>query len=48
VLGAYGLPGAVDGYQVNFRLPAGTAKGSAAIELSAGEVAGKPVNVIVQ
>lgn len=48
VLGAYGFPGAVDGYQVNFRLPTDTAKGMAAIELSAGGVAGTPVNIVVQ
>lgn len=48
VLGAYGLPGAVDGYQVNVRLPTSTAKGSAAVELSAGGVSGSPVNIIVQ
>ncbi|MDQ6759814.1 MAG: PEP-CTERM sorting domain-containing protein [Acidobacteriota bacterium] len=48
VLGAYGFPGAVDGYQVNFRLPADTMKGSAAIELSAAGVAGTPVTIVVQ
>jgi len=48
VLGAYGLPGAVDGCQVNFRVPADTVKGSATIELSASLVAGPPVNILVQ
>ena len=48
VLGAYGFPGAVDGYQVNFRVPADTAKGLATIELSAGLVAGRPVNIMIQ
>ena len=48
VLGSVGLPGAVDGYQVNFRLSGDTAKGVAAIELSAAGVAGPPVNIIVQ
>ncbi len=48
VFGAVGFPGAVDGYQVNFRLPADTMKGIAAIELSAGGVAGMPVNIVVQ
>ena len=47
VLGAYGFPGAVDGYQVNFRLPAGL-KGSVLIELSAGGVASMPVSIAVQ
>ncbi|MDQ6759870.1 MAG: PEP-CTERM sorting domain-containing protein [Acidobacteriota bacterium] len=48
VFGAFGFPGAVDGYQVNFRLPPDTTKGTAAIELSAGGVAGMPVNIMVQ
>jgi hypothetical protein len=48
VLGSAGLPGAVDGYQVNFRLPADTAKGLAAIQLSAAGAAGPPVNIMVQ
>jgi uncharacterized protein (TIGR03437 family) len=48
VLGAYGLPGTVDGYQVNFRLQNDTAKGSASIELSAAGVAGAPVKIMVQ
>src|SRR6266446_6136349 len=32
VIGAVGYPGAVDGYQVNFRIPADAAPGSAAIQ----------------
>ncbi len=48
VFGAVGFPGAVDGYQVNFRLPTDTMKGSAAIELTAGGIAGMPVNILVQ
>ncbi|MDQ2950611.1 MAG: hypothetical protein M3Y27_32550, partial [Acidobacteriota bacterium] len=48
VFGAVGFPGSVDGYQVNFRLPTDTMKGIAAIELSAGGVAGMPVNIVVQ
>ncbi|MGI8987967.1 MAG: hypothetical protein ACR2I2_00100 [Bryobacteraceae bacterium] len=48
VFGAVGFPGAVDGYQVNFRVPNNTVKGPAAIELSAGWVGGPPVNIIVQ
>ncbi|MGI8741111.1 MAG: hypothetical protein ACR2NN_00795 [Bryobacteraceae bacterium] len=48
VLGAYGLPGAMDGYQVNFRVPTDTVKGSAIMELSAGWVAGTPVSIMVQ
>ena len=48
VLGAYGIPGAVDGYQVNFRLQNDTAKGQTSIELSAAGVAGAPVKIMVQ
>jgi hypothetical protein len=48
VFGAVGLPGAVDGYQVNFRLPADVAKGTAKLELSAGGSAGAPVTIVVQ
>ena len=48
VFGAVGFPGAVDGYQVNFRVPADSVKGSAKIELSAAGVAGPPVSVMVQ
>ena len=36
VLGAVGLPGAVDGYQVNFRVPADARRGEAVLQLSAG------------
>ncbi len=48
VLGAVGLPGAVDGYQVNFRLPADTLKGLAALQVSAGMVADTSVKVMVK
>jgi hypothetical protein len=48
VFGAVGLPGAMDGYQVNFRLPADVAKGTAQVELSAGGTAGAPVSIAVQ
>jgi uncharacterized protein (TIGR03437 family) len=48
VLGAVGYPGAVDGYQVNFRLPAGIAKGSATIRVSAAWIPGASVNIPVQ
>jgi len=47
VLGAVG-PGAVDGYQVNFRVPADAVKGLATIQLSAAGVAAAPVNIMVQ
>lgn len=48
VFGAVGLPGTVDGFQVNFRLPADIAKGTVKVELSAGGSAGAPVNITVQ
>jgi uncharacterized protein (TIGR03437 family) len=48
VLGAVGYPGAVDGYQVNFRMPSDAAKGVAAIQVSAAWIAGTPVNIAVQ
>ena len=43
VLGAVGFPGSVDGYQVNFRMPPGTAKGVATIQVSAAWIAGTAV-----
>jgi uncharacterized protein (TIGR03437 family) len=48
VLAAVGYPGAVDGYQVNFRVPPDTAKGMATIQVSAAWIAGKPANITVQ
>ena len=48
VLGAVGFPGSVDGYQVNFRVPADTAKGVAAIQVSAAWIAGAPVSIPIQ
>jgi hypothetical protein len=47
VLGAVGLPGQVDGYQVNFRLPPDTGKGLVVIQLSAGWIASVPVRIPV-
>ena len=48
VLDAVGYPGAVDEYQVNFRVPPNTAKGSAAIQVSAAWITGAPVSILVQ
>jgi len=48
VLSAVGYPGAVDGYQVNFRVPSDAAKGVATIQVSAAWIAGTPVNITVQ
>src|SRR5207237_2441503 len=48
VLGAIGYPGSVDGYQVNFRVPPGTAKGVATIQVTAAWIAGTAVGIAVQ
>ena len=48
VQSAVGYPGAVDGYQVNFRVPPDTAKGSASIQVSAAWILGAPVTIPVQ
>jgi uncharacterized protein (TIGR03437 family) len=48
VLSAVGYPGAVDGYQVNFRVPSDTPKGSASIQVSAAWIPGTPVSIAVQ
>ena len=48
VIGAVGYPGAVDAYQVNFRVPPDTAKGPASIQLSAAWILGAPVSIPVQ
>ena len=47
---AVGFPGAVDGYQVNFRVPPDTAKGvaTATIQMSAAWIAGPEVRITVQ
>jgi len=48
VLGAVGYPGALDAYQVNFRMPSDTGKGLVTIQLGAAWVAGTPVSIMVQ
>jgi hypothetical protein len=48
VLAAVGFPGAVDGYQVNFRLPSDTAKGIARVQFSAAWISAATVNIPVQ
>lgn len=48
VLAAVGFPGAVNGYQVNFRVPADAAKGVATVQVSAAWIAGPSVNVPIQ
>jgi uncharacterized protein (TIGR03437 family) len=48
VLSAVGFPAAVDGYQVNFRMPPDTAKGPASIQVTAAWIAGPAVGIAVQ
>jgi hypothetical protein len=48
VLGAVGYPGAVDAYQVNFRVPPDTAKGPATVQVTAAWISGAPVSIPVQ
>jgi uncharacterized protein (TIGR03437 family) len=48
VLAAVGYPGAVDGYQVNFRVPPATGTGTATIQISSAWIPGEPVNMEVK
>ena len=48
VIGAVGYPGAVDAYQVNFRVPPDTARGPATIQVTAAWVSGTPVSIPMQ
>lgn len=48
IIGAVGFPNSADGYQVNFRLPSDTGKGTVTIQLSAAWIAGAPATVAVQ
>jgi hypothetical protein len=48
VLYAGGYPGAVDRYQVNFRIPDGTAPGAATIRLTSGFIPGSDVMIPIQ
>ncbi len=48
VLGAVGFPGAVDGYQVNFRVPPDTPRGTATLQLSAAWIAGSETRIVIQ
>jgi uncharacterized protein (TIGR03437 family) len=48
VLYAGGYPGAVDRYQVNFRVPDGTTAGLASVQLSSAWIAGPEVTIPVQ
>jgi uncharacterized protein (TIGR03437 family) len=48
VVAAVGYPGSLDGYQVDFRLPPDTAKGTASIQMSAAWIPGTAVSIPVQ
>lgn len=48
VLAAVGYPGSADSYQVNFRVPADTAKGTAAIQVTAAWITGTSVSIAIQ
>lgn len=48
VIGAVGYPGSTDRYQVNFRLPPGTAHGQATVQLTAAWISGPEAQIAVQ
>ena len=48
VTAAVGYPGAVDGYQVNFRVPSETARGTATVQVTAAWIAGSEVRIVIQ
>ena len=48
VLYAGGYPGVVDGYQVNFRVPDGTAPGQGSLQVAAAWISGSAINIPVQ
>ena len=48
VLYAGGYPGAVDAYQVNFRMPDGANSGQATLQLASAWIAGPAVRIPVQ
>jgi len=48
VLGAVGYPGSVDGYQVNFRIPPDTQRGTAVVQVRVAWIPGTPVNIALQ
>jgi uncharacterized protein (TIGR03437 family) len=48
LIGAVGYPGSVDGYQVNFRVPAGIANGPASIQVNAAWTPSAPVTIPIQ
>ena len=48
VVWAGGFPGAIDGYQVNFRVPEGVSVGLARLQLSVAWISGAEVRIPVQ
>jgi uncharacterized protein (TIGR03437 family) len=48
VINKVGWPGLVDNYRLDFRVPDGTAPGTAAIQLTAAWIAGSLVNIPIQ
>ncbi len=48
VLAAVGLPGFIEGYQVNFRVPPDTPRGTATLQVSAAWIAGPEVRIAIQ
>ena len=48
LFGAVGFPGALDGYQVNFRVPTDAVKGLAAIQVTSALAIGAPVSIMIQ
>ena len=48
VTSAVGFPGAVDGYQVNFKVPDGLARGNAQVRVTSAWIGGTPVTIAVQ
>lgn len=48
VLAAVGYPGAVDGYQVNFRVPPDTGPGTATVQISSAWIPGAPASIAVK
>lgn len=48
VTAAVGYPGALDGYQVNFRVPPDIPKGTASIQVTAAWISSTPVDIAVQ
>ena len=48
VIGSAGLPGSVDGYQVNFRVPPGKASGTASVQLTVAWIPSSTVLIAIQ